>query len=50
MGSFGKVCASTLGGMIVRKISQEKIRMANQGAGLSCGISLRVGGGHQSLA
>lgn len=34
----------------VRKTSQEKTRMANQGEGLSCGISLGVGGSHQCLA
>lgn len=50
VGSFGKVCARTFGGMTVKKTSQEKTRMANQGAGLSCGMSLGVGGGHQSLA
>ena len=35
---------------MIAKTSQEKNRMANQGAGLSCGISLRVVGGHHSLA
>ena len=50
MGSFGKVWAITLGGRMVRKTSQEKTRMANQGAGLSWGMQLRVVGSHQSLA
>lgn len=50
VGSFGKVCARTFGVITVRKTNQEKTRMANQGAGLSCGISLGVGGSHQSLA
>lgn len=49
-GSLGKVCARTLGGRTVRKISHEKTRMANQGAGLSWGMSLGVVGDHQSLA
>lgn len=50
MGSLGKVWARTLGGKIVKKINQEKIRIANQGAGLSWGMSLRVVGRHQFLA
>lgn len=49
-GSFGKVCAMTFGGRMVRKMSQENIMMANQGAGLSWGMSLRVLGGHRFLA
>lgn len=35
---------------MVRKTSQEKIRMAHQGVGLSWGIPLGVVGGHHSLA
>lgn len=50
MGSLGKECAKTFGGITVRKINQEKARIANQGEGLSWGMSLRVGGSHQSLA
>lgn len=33
--SFGKTWAITLGGRIVKNTSQEKTRIANQGAGLS---------------
>ena len=50
VGSLGKECARTFGGITVRKISQERIRMVNQGAGSRWGISLRVVGGHHSLA
>lgn len=50
VGSFGNVCAITLGGIMVRRTSQEKTRIANQGAGFNWGMSLRVVGGHQSLA
>lgn len=50
VGSLGKVWAITLGGRTIKKISQEKIRIANQGAGLSWGMSLRVVESHQSLA
>ena len=32
----------TLGGIVTRKTSQEKTRMANQGAGFNWGISLVV--------
>lgn len=49
-GSPGKVCGSTFGTTIVKNTSHEKISMVNQGAGLSCGISLRVVGRHHSLA
>lgn len=35
MGSLGKVWARTFGGKIVKKISQEKTKIANHGAGLS---------------
>lgn len=49
-GSFGKVWDITLGGIIVKKTNQEKIRMASQGEGLSWGMSLGVVGRHQSLA
>lgn len=42
--------AITLGGITVKRINQEKIKIANQGAGLSWGMPLRVVGGHQSLA
>lgn len=37
-------------GTITKKTSQVKTRMANQGAGLSWGMSLGVVGSHQSLA
>lgn len=50
VGSFGNVWAITFGGIMVSKTSQEKTRIANQGAGFSWGMSLRVVGGHQSLA
>lgn len=50
MGSLGKIWAKTLGGITIKKTSQEKTKMANQGEGLSCGISLGVVGSHQSLA
>lgn len=50
MGSFGKVCAMTFGGRMIRKTDQVNSIMANQGAGLSWGMSLRVVGGHRSLA
>ena len=50
VGSLGKMWLNTLGGITIRKISHEKIRIANQGAGFSWGISLEVVGGHQSLA
>lgn len=50
VGSFGNVWAITLGGIMVKRTSQEKIKIANQGAGLSWGMSLRVVGSHQSLA
>lgn len=33
-----------LGGIIVKKISQEKIRISNHGAGLSCGMKIARGG------
>ena len=49
-GSFGKVWAVTFGGITIRKTSHENTKMANQGAGFSRGMSLRVVGGHQSLA
>lgn len=45
-----KVWPSTLGGRIIRKISHEKIKIINHGLGFSWGMSLRVVGGHQSLA
>ena len=35
---------------MIKKINQEKTRMASQGAGLSWGMSLGVVGSHQSLA
>ena len=44
------MCESSLGGMTVKKISQEKMRIANHGEGFSWGISLGVVGSHQSLA
>lgn len=50
VGSLVKVCLRTLGGITVRKISQENTRMANHGAGFNWGMSLRVVGSHQSLA
>ena len=50
VGSLGKVWASTFGGRIVRNTSHENTRMANQGAGLSWGMSLGVVGRHHSLA
>lgn len=50
VGSFGNVWAITLGGITVRRTNQEKTKIANQGAGFSWGMSLRVVGGHQSLA
>lgn len=37
-------------GITVRKINHENIRIANQGVGFNCGISLEVVGSHQSLA
>lgn len=48
--SFVKEWFKILLGIIVRKISHENIRIANHGAGFSCGMSLGVVGGHQSLA
>ena len=50
LGSFGKVWFRTFGGRMVRSTSHEKTRMANHGAGLSWGMSLRVVGRHHSLA
>lgn len=50
VGSFGKVVANTFGGIKVRNTSHENIKMANQGAGFSWGMSPEVGGGHQFLA
>lgn len=50
VGSFAKVWPRTFGGITVKKTSHENTKMANQGAGLSWGMSLRVIGGHQSLA
>ena len=35
VGSFEKVWAKTFGGITVRKINQEKKRIANHGEGLS---------------
>ena len=40
----------TLGGIVTRKTSQEKTRIANQGPGFNWGMSLEVVGDHQSLA
>lgn len=48
--SLVNVCFNTLLGITVRKINHENTRIANQGAGFSCGMSLEVVGGHQSLA
>lgn len=48
--SFVKVWFSTLLGITVRKISHEKMRIANHGAGFNCGISPGVVGRHQFLA
>lgn len=50
VGSLGNVWARIFGGITVRNTNQEKIKMANHGDGLSCGMSLGVVGGHQSLA
>lgn len=50
VGSFVKVWPRTFGGITVRKTSHENTKIANQGAGLSWGMSLGVVGGHQSLA
>lgn len=35
VGSLGKEWARILGGITVRKMSQEKVRMASHGAGFS---------------
>lgn len=48
--SFVKVWFRTLFGITVRKISHENTRIANHGAGFSCGMSLGAVGGRQSLA
>ena len=50
MGSLGKEWLRTLGGITIRKISHEKRRIANQGAGFNWGMSFEVVGGHQSSA
>lgn len=50
VNSLGNVKAVTFIGITVIKTNHEKTRMANQGAGLSWGMSLRVVGSHQSLA
>lgn len=50
VGPFGKGCARIFCGTIIKKTSQEKTRIRNHGEGLSCGIPLRVFGGHQFLA
>lgn len=50
VGVFGKVWAVTLAGIMARKTIHEKTKIANQGAGLSWGMSLGVVGSHQSLA
>lgn len=39
-----------LGSTSTRKINHVKVSVNSQGAGLSCGMSLRVGGGHLCLA
>lgn len=50
LGSFGYLWDITLGGIIIVKTNQVNRRMANQGDGFSCGMSLRVVGNHQFLA
>lgn len=40
----------TLGGITTRRISHENKRMASQGEGFNCGMSLGAVGGRQSLA
>lgn len=50
VGSFGEIWLKILVGIIVKKISQENTKIANQGPGFNCGISLEVVGNHQSLA
>ena len=44
------MCAITFLGKRVRKTTQAKSRVGNQGVGRSWGMSLRVVGSHQSLA
>lgn len=41
---------SSLGWMMSEKVSHDASMMKNHGFGLSCGISLRRGGGPLSLA
>lgn len=48
--SFVKVWLIILVGITARKINHENTRIANHGAGFSCGISPEVVGGHQFLA
>lgn len=50
VNSFGVTWFKTFVGIRIKKTNQENTKIANQGPGFNCGISLEVVGSHQSLA